>query len=102
MKRWQFFLLMLTATALSTRLKQPPGMQRAGASAMTAHAARAEEDSRKPTALRGSLRIRWRYHLPADSRFTPGITSGDLDGDGRAEIIVKSRTGAVVLDGSGR
>ncbi len=51
--------------------------------------------------LAGSLQERWRLPLPADPRFRRGVTAGDLDGDGEAEIVVHTKTGAVVLKQSG-
>jgi ankyrin repeat protein len=102
MTRWTYSLLMLVVIAVLAWLVQFSGEHPPGLSVATAHTESAGQDPSKPMPLSGSLRVLWRYRLPADTRFTPGITSGDLDGDGKAEIIVKSRTGAVVLDGAGR
>src|SRR5947199_10550804 len=50
----------------------------------------------------GSLRECWRSPLPAGPRSSGGVTSGDLDGDGRAEVIASHGEDAVVLDATGR
>jgi ankyrin repeat protein len=50
----------------------------------------------------GSLQERWRYPLAAEPDSRGSVASADVDRDGRAEVIVCTGRGAVVLDQAGR
>lgn len=77
----------------------PEGVLQAEPASTTAAVIQSPPD---PSPLpRGALRERWRQKIPLQE-YTQSVLCTDLNGDGKAEILVRGRDGAIVLDAAGR